>query len=255
MAWRAAGKPDLAADAMQHASELAPLEASPLYGLGLAEASRNQTGKSIDTLRKLLTLEPESAAAQNNLGNILSRAGDIKGAEAAFREAVRLQPELPALHINLANLLAQNGKPAAARFEYEEAIRIGPSSEIAQSAWFVALRKTGDPEAARRIYERSRRLQMLEAHNNLGNVFLTLSDPGAAIREFRNAADADPLSAMALVNLGVTLAAHSEPGEAKLKLLEAVRIDPKSRTTLQQAAEATDPKVRAVATEVLRALK
>jgi Tfp pilus assembly protein PilF len=139
-----------------------------------------------------------------------------------------------------------------AAFELREAIRTGPSTEAARAAWVAALVATGSVESARAGYDRSLRMQASGAHNNLGTIYISMGDATAAVREYRLAVDADPGSARALLNLGFTLAQHGDQAEAQRRLGEALRIDSSVAADLRRAAESPDPRVSAVAGEVLR---
>jgi predicted CXXCH cytochrome family protein len=249
---RAAGKLEPALTALQRAIGLAPSETSLLQLLGSLYAGSGRLPEAVGVFQKAIDTDPESAAAFNNLGSALLRSGDARGAETALREAVRLQPELPALRASLADALARNGRMREAAFELREAIRTGPSTEAARAAWVAALVATGSVESARAGYDRSLRMQASGAHNNLGTIYISMGDATAAVREYRLAVDADPGSARALLNLGFTLAQHGDQAEAQRRLGEALRIDSSVAADLRRAAESPDPRVSAVAGEVLR---
>lgn len=66
---------------------------------------------------------PASAGAAMGLGNARYAAGDLAGAEAAFRDAVARHPALAAAWNNLAHVLAKRGKREEAVRAAEEAVR------------------------------------------------------------------------------------------------------------------------------------
>jgi predicted CXXCH cytochrome family protein len=274
-ALQAIGKPSQAVVAMERAAALAPYETSLWNGLGAAYAMAGRTADAVRTLRDAVSRNPEDALAQHNLGQALARANDLGNAETAFREAVRLQPELAALRLDLAEVLMQFGQFRDARWQLEEAIRSGPSTESARSAWFATLAGAGSVSAARTRYDESLRQQVSEVHDNLGSVMISLGDAEAAIREYRLAADSDPRSPFAALNLGLALAGHNQPAEARQWLESALRLDPQQPAAhlklgellltaglrqdgiahLRIAASSADPRIRSAAEKLLESAK
>jgi tetratricopeptide (TPR) repeat protein len=66
---------------------------------------------------------PASLGAAMGLGNARYAAGDVAGAEAAFREAVSRRPDVAAAWNNLAHVLAKRGKRDEAMRAAQEAVR------------------------------------------------------------------------------------------------------------------------------------
>ena len=98
----------------------------------------------------MLSLDPRSALAHNNLGNALRDKGDLDGAIAEYREAIRLDPRFANAHCNLGNALSDKGDLDGAIAEYREAIRLDPKH--------------------------------VRAHNNLGTAFSGKEGPGRGHR-------------------------------------------------------------------------
>jgi predicted CXXCH cytochrome family protein len=274
-ALQATGKLNEAVVALERAAALAPNETSPRTGLGVAFALAGRAADAVRTLRDVVSRNPEDGAAQNNLGQALVQANDFGDAEAAFREAVRLRPEDGGLRMNLAEALMQSGRLREAAFQLQEAIRIGPSTQTARSAWYAGLAGAGSASEARRRYDESLRHQVSAVHDNLGSVMLALGDAEAAIREYRLAADSDPQSPFPAMNLGLALAGHNEPAEARKWLESALRLDPQQPAAhlklgelllaaglqkegiahLRIAASSADPRIRSAAEKLLQPAK
>jgi predicted CXXCH cytochrome family protein len=274
-ALQATGKVDQAVVALERAAALAPYQTNVLHGLGVVYALAGRTRDAVRTLREVVNRNPEDPAAQSNLGHALVQADDLGNAETAFREAVRLRPEAAAPRMNLAGALTQYGRLREARFQLEEAIRGGPSTDVARSAWFRSLAATGSVPQARLRYDESLGKQLSEVHNELGTVMISLGDAPAAIREYRLAAGSDPRSSIAALNLGLTLAGHDQPAEARRWLEEALRLDPAQPAAhlklgtlliaaglrsegvaqLKIAAGSADPRIRSAAQELLESAK
>lgn len=225
-AQKAAGVDGRGVAAMERAAALAPYETSLREAVGVAYALAGRTAEALRTLREALSRNPDDGAAQNNLGQVLAQTGDLRGATAALREAVRIQPEVAQFRMNLADVLMQTAQFRDAADQVAAVIRMGPSTLVARSAWFSELAAGGNTQQARLRYEDSLRKQAAEFHDNLGTALISSGDSEAAIREYRAAIDSDPRSAAAALNLGLTLAGHNQPAEARRWLEEALRLDP-----------------------------
>lgn len=234
----AAGRPDAAADTFAKAAALAPWETDVLFSLGQAYARQGKFTDAIHTLRDAVSRNPESAAAFNDLGGTLLRSGSLQEAEDALREAVRIQPELSSLRMNLTDALVRENKLQPAQEQLEEAIRIGGRAETAEGAWYAALLATNNPRQALDAWSASFAAQTAAAHNNLGSVFASENKPDEAIREYRLAVAGDPQSALAQLNLGVTLYGHGMKDEAI--------------PFLQKSAASTNPGISATAKSILQ---
>jgi tetratricopeptide (TPR) repeat protein len=272
-ALQSTGKPGQAVDAMNRAAAMAPYETLLWNGLGVAYAMAGRAADAVRTLREVVARNPEDGAAQNNLGQALVQTNDFGSAEMAFREAVRLLPESGELRLNLAEALMRRRQFRAAAQQLEEVIRSGPSTQAARSAWFSGLAAAGAAEARTR-YDDSLRRQVSTAHDNLGGVMTALGDADAAIREYRLAADSDPKSPFAALNLGIALAGHGQP-EARKWLEAALRLDPSQPAAhlklgelllaagsreeavahLRAAAASADPEIRSEAGKQLESAK
>ena len=122
------------------------------------------------------------------------KAGDLDGAEAAYRRLLEENPEHPrALHL-LGLVLHQRGRPA-------EAVElIGKSIEL-------------DPRDP-------------EAHNNLGNALRKLGRIDEAVARYRQAIACHPRFAGAYSNLGLALRQEGRMAEAVAAFRQALAIDP-----------------------------
>jgi tetratricopeptide (TPR) repeat protein len=81
--------------------------------VGLAMLSVHQSGFWHDDLtlwRHNVQINPQSGLAQLNLGSAYYRAGDMQSAERCYREALRIDPNDAAAHDNLAMVLITTGR-------------------------------------------------------------------------------------------------------------------------------------------------
>jgi tetratricopeptide (TPR) repeat protein len=77
-------------------------------------------------------LDPDFAAAQNQLGYARMSTGDMGGAEKALRRYVELRPNAPNAHDSLAEFLMKEGRFDDSISSYQKALAIDPSYS---SAW------------------------------------------------------------------------------------------------------------------------
>ncbi len=96
-----------------------------LHQLGDSEGEREQ-------LEAAVKLDPSLAAAQRELGYLLSRSGDTAGAINHFKLAVEAAPEWVEAWVNLAAQLAIDGQYTDARTAIDHALRLDPGNEQAQ---------------------------------------------------------------------------------------------------------------------------
>ena len=61
--------------------------------------------------RETARLDPLNEGCRYELGIVLRRSGDIKGAIEAYRAAIKLAPTNPSYHEDLADLLRRSGDP------------------------------------------------------------------------------------------------------------------------------------------------
>ena len=70
--------------------------------------------------RKAASLNPESARAQNNLGQVLERQRRIEAASDMYRQAVESQPTFRLARFNLGRMLLALGRTDEAILEFEK---------------------------------------------------------------------------------------------------------------------------------------
>ena len=104
--------------------------------------------------RKALTLDPGLAAADNNLGQIAHRRGDVAAARAAFESALAMDPEQPEARFNLANLILEAGDLELAVAELRRVLQTAPDFADAHYNLAVALERLGGRAQARAHLER-----------------------------------------------------------------------------------------------------
>ena len=113
--------------------------------------------EALDHFRRAVELDPASAPARTNLGQLLLDRGQAEEALPHCQEAVRLQPDLAALHHNLGNALRTLGRLVEARAAYLEALRLDPDLAVAHAHLGLILQAGGPARRRPALAEAGRR--------------------------------------------------------------------------------------------------
>jgi predicted O-linked N-acetylglucosamine transferase (SPINDLY family) len=104
-------------------------------GLGLMTERRFADAAS--EFRSAIALDSAHVSALNNLGNALTRLGELDDAITAYREAITLQPDLAEAHLNLAGAMKNTGDVEAALDSLRKAAGIRPDARIASALLYA----------------------------------------------------------------------------------------------------------------------
>jgi len=152
--------------------------------------------------RDTMAKNPSSAMACNNLGTILKKRGDQKGALRLFREALKLNPGAFESECNIGDILLTRGKTKEAVARYQASLKINP------------------------YYP--------NAHCRLADFLVTQGKLDEAINHYRRAIGAKPDYAEAYFNLGVALQRQGKNDEALREVRKAISLDPSLAANLQR---------------------
>jgi Flp pilus assembly protein TadD len=100
-----------------------PKAAVELYEKGMDAASRNETDKAIDFLKRAVDLHPNFGLALNELGVQYLKRGDLDKAEEALLKVMRLSPDAPEPSLNYGICLLQKKKFAEAETQLRDAVK------------------------------------------------------------------------------------------------------------------------------------
>lgn len=177
-----------------------------------------------DTLAK----NPNCWMAENNLGNIDFRRGEVSEAISHYHKALAISPVFPEIYDNLGVALSQEGLRADAMANFQKALEIAPGLASAHDHLGNALLLEGQVDAAIDQFQEALKIApySLKAQFNLGNAFLQQQRVDDAIAQYRKALEIDPNFAEALSNLGLALAQNGQLGEAIADLQRAVVLAP-----------------------------
>ena len=196
--------------------------------LGTILAKQGQIDEAIQYYQKALRLEANDAYVHNNLGTALDKKGQVDEAILQHQEALRLKPDYAEAHYDLGVALAKKGQTDEAIHHYQEALRLKPDHAEAHNNLGVALASKGQIEEAIREYQEALRLKpdYAETHNNLGTALDGQGQTDAAILEYRETIRLDPDHLMAHYNLGNDLDEKGQTDEAITQYQQAIRLKP-----------------------------
>lgn len=95
--------------------------------LGILLSDAGQPSKAIEQFEATLRLKPDDAFAHNNLGKMLFEAGQLSAAMDHFEQAVRHNPKSVLLRMNLGSVLLTAGRLSEAVDQYQQAVRLRPT--------------------------------------------------------------------------------------------------------------------------------
>lgn len=177
---------------------------------------------------KTIELQPDNAAAYNDLGAALQDKGDPGAAQRCYRKAVELDPDNAAAWGNLATLLLEEGRADEAIDCFRQALRRAPDNAGAYNNLGLALLQGGMIDEAMTAYCKAIELKpgSPAGHLNKGGLLQECGRLEEAAGCFRKALACDPQSAMAYINLGNVLKDDRQTAEALQCYQKALDIEP-----------------------------
>ena len=177
----------------------------------------------------ILSKNPASWLAHDNLGIVLNEEGKPDQAAQHFLESMRLNPSYPEAFNNYGNLMARTGHWREAAEAYAGALRARPSFAAAEYNWGFSLNQAGRYTEASVHLASAVRLKpdLTEAHYELGNALANSDRIPDAIAEYTQALQQRPGYPEADANLGLALAQQGKWDEAIAHIQSALAARPK----------------------------
>ncbi len=181
-------------------------------------------------IRKAIAAGPGKPQPHNSLGVLLKEAGDIEGAEAAFRAAIGLQPEYPEALTNLGNVLCETGRLADAEAMHRRVVALAPNYADGHNTLATVLAGQEHWEEAVAVCRRAVALEPARAefHLNLGNALSAVEEWDEAAAVFQRAVDLAPGNADGHANLGLAFYYLHQPERAVAAHRVAAELRPDS---------------------------
>jgi tetratricopeptide (TPR) repeat protein len=188
----------------------------------------------------VLRVEPRSALANNNYGNLLLQKGALDSAFVHYSAAVASNPQYAEAHDNLGVAYAKMDSAAAALTHYRLALESNPQLASAHVNWGVVLARQGDVDGAVSHYRTALAIDSAreDAHVNWGNALLRAGRAAEAIEHYRRALAIQPDDIAAHLNWGIALAQQGQLPAAIEQWQAVLAVDasqPDARAYLAQA--------------------
>jgi len=184
--------------------------------------------KAAELYRKAIELDPNYAAAYNNLGTALSDLKRYDEAEVAYRKAIELDPNDALTYNNLGAALNDLKRYDEAEAILRKALELDPNDALAYTNLGAALRELKRVDEAETILRKALELDPNDAlaYNNLGAALNDLKRYDEAEAILRKALELNPSNALAYNNLGAALSDLKRYDEAEVAFCKAIELDP-----------------------------
>jgi tetratricopeptide (TPR) repeat protein len=197
--------------------------------------------KDLETLwRDILSKDPKSWMAHNNLGAVLTDTGRYPEAIFHEEESIRLYSNNPEAYNNLGTLASKQNHPEKSGNYYRRALQLRPADGDVHNNLGVTLFESGKTDEA--IEEYLKAIQLApnseNAYCNLGNALLVKGKIDEAVRQYHKALELNPEYADALVNLGLALSKSGQTDPAIEYYRKALKINPDLEKTHNNLAKA-----------------
>jgi choline-sulfatase len=180
-----------AADEFKRVIELDPASAAAHFELGLIYFRQSQPDNAIREFKATLSFEPWYTRADEALAEIYIQAKDFPQAREHLNHLLSVDPSSFTAHFNLGVFAAMDSDWSEAQRQMLAALRADPASAQAHNTLGGIYLQRGELEPARLQFEDALRFQpkLAEAHYRLGLVFQQQGKKAQAAQEFRAAED------------------------------------------------------------------
>ena len=182
---------------------------------------QGEVGKAVDLIQEAIRFAPNFAKAHFNLGVIQQEQGDASAAIDSYESVLKCDPSHDYANFNLATIY-ESSKPRLSENYYSLAIEANPEFTKARYNLGLMMIKTGNYQSAEQQFEAILEYESnANAHYQLGNIALAVSDSELAMSRFEKAIASDPMHADAMTNLAAILFAQKK-FERTLEMLSRV---------------------------------
>lgn len=183
--------------------------------------------------RQLLSIDPSSYRAANNLGTVLEEQGRWDEASQAYQQGVAVAPDCFFLHYNLGHAHHRAGRLNDSLKAYMQALQQEPESSETHYNIGNLLSEQGRFASAAEAYRRAIQYnpECKEAHSNLGTALYELQQLDDAATCFRQALAIDPNMPAEYFHLAKTLDSMRRYDEAIEAYEKSLELNPFSATT------------------------
>ncbi len=183
---------------------------------------------SVTLTKHMLTLTPDSAQLNNNLGFALAAQGNTQQAIELYQRALQLEPNYPVALTNLGCVYTETGNPEKAVELHKKAIALNPTLALAHYNLASAYGKLGRHNEAMQEFKKALELypDLTEAHYGLGIAYANSAQYKQAIDELEKTIKLNPAYPLAHYSLAL-LYSDTARKDLALKHLEILKkLDP-----------------------------
>ncbi|MDY6905807.1 MAG: tetratricopeptide repeat protein [Thermodesulfobacteriota bacterium] len=190
-----------------------PQIALPYNNLGLAYKKAGKTELAQQAFETAIEKNPRHYRTYNNLGLFFIDRGKPEAAIDYFNKALSIYPFTDITHINMGNAFLALEKFDKAIQHLEKAIAINPYSAEAFNSLGIVYLKTGDPGKAAHYFQKAIQINPYygKAFNNLGIAYFYAGQTAKAVRYFKKAETVAPNQTSASANLDKLLKIKDSP--------------------------------------------
>jgi tetratricopeptide (TPR) repeat protein len=198
----------------------------------IAAKDPNGTEQAIQLLREAVALDPYLWEARYDLGVVLSRAGDLAGAEDALATAAKSDEGAEEVALALAEVRQRRGEHKAAADGLGDFVEAHPQALAARTLYVACLRDAGQIDKAIR---EAREVLVHKPGDASALAELALSHLAKGERDeasllAKQALDSDAHSAVAERATGMIALSRGDDATAFLSFSKATQADPKDTT-------------------------
>ena len=193
--------------------------------------SRNRVFQSEIAFWKDVTQKhPHNPRAFNNLGSAYYKKQQPELAMASFRRSIEIEPSTAEAQMNIGNLFLVQNDFVNSRHHLDLALQLNPRHAHAITKLGIWHSVQGDTERALEYFNQAIAIDpsLAEAIQLRGDILFNQGRLEEAIHDFKAIAEANPDSSPAFDKLGNAYLAKNEFDQAAENFLIAIRIDPKS---------------------------
>lgn len=196
--------------------------------LGTELLKQGHLEEAIGHYQKALKIKPNHEKTLNNMGNALDMQGRTEDAVKYYLKALSIRADYEDAHYNLANVMNRLGKNDEALEHYLKVLQINPYHDAAHNRIGDILQSQGRMDEAIKHYKDALRINpdSGDAHNNLGNLLQRQGHIDEAIKHYKEALRIKPDFAEAHNNMGASLFRKGDLDGAINHFQEALRIKP-----------------------------
>jgi predicted O-linked N-acetylglucosamine transferase (SPINDLY family) len=192
--FHAKGQLNQAAEAYREVLAAFPDDPQTLLLLGVVQGQQGDFGLAVETMQKVLRLDPAHGIARVTLGRALRGLGKIDEALVEFDQVLAHSPADKEALFAKASTLLEHGRPAEAVTVYDRLVEVDPKHLAAWLNRGSALTVLGDLQAALACFERARQINptVPEHHLREGQTLLALNRDQDAREAFDRAVQINP---------------------------------------------------------------